>query len=86
MKRCTFVNEASERVNLNEEVVLEEDEANDGEEVDEDDSEDGRQQDGPAILGHRPDHSEQCLHPVHDVQQLVDGSSRCETVQVSSVQ
>ena len=69
-KQCTFVNEAPERVDLNEEVVLEEDEANNREEVDEDDSEDSCQQNGPSVLCHRPDHCEQRLHPVHDVQQL----------------
>ena len=74
------MNDRAERVDLYEEVVLEEDEANDGEEVDEDDSEDGCQQDGAAVLCHRPDHVQQCLLPIHNVQQLCQRHGDRDTV------
>ena len=69
-RRVTFVDDDVERVHLHEEVVLEEDEPYDGEEIDEDDRKDSRQQDRPAVLRYRPDHVQQRLLTVHDVQQL----------------
>ena len=52
VSKFTFVDDGAERIDLDEEVVLEEDESNDGEEIDQDDCEDGGQEDGPAVLGH----------------------------------
>ena len=70
VSKFTFVDNGAERIDLDEEVVLEEDESNDREEIDQDDCEDGGQEDGPAVLGHWPDHIQQRLLTVHDVQQL----------------
>ena len=83
----TFVDDGAERVDLNEEVIFKEDEADYGEEIDEDNGKDGRQQDGPAVLCHRPDDVQQRLLPVHNVQQLLEKHiiSRCVTHSVKCV-
>ncbi len=64
----TFVDDSVQAVHLHQEVVTEEHESHDGEEIDEDDGQDGCQQDGATVLGHGPDHVEQRLLTVHDVQ------------------
>ena len=61
-------------VGVHEEVVLEEDEADDGEEVDEDDGEDGRQEDGAPVPRHGLHHVEQGLLAVDDVKELFGGN------------
>ena len=59
-----------ERVDLDDEVVAEGDEADDGEEVDEDDGEKGGEEDAPTVLRHRPNDVEQRLLAIHHIQQL----------------
>lgn len=60
-------------VDLKDEVILEEEEANDGEEVDQDEGQQGCQQDGAAIAGHTLDDVEQGLLAVDEVKELQDG-------------
>ena len=55
------------RFHLHEEIILEGDEADDGEEVDENDRQDSGQQDGPAVSGHRLDDVEQGLLSVDHI-------------------
>lgn len=61
---------AGQPVNLQDEVILEEEEADDGEEVDQDEGQQGSEQDGAAIAGHTLDDVEQSLFPVDEVKQL----------------
>lgn len=61
---------AGQPVNLEDKVVLEEEEANDGEEVDENEGQQGGQQDGAAIAGHALDDIEQGLLTVNEVKEL----------------
>lgn len=61
---------AGQSVHLQDEVILEEEEAHDGEEVDEDEGQQGGQQDGAAIAGHALDDVEQSLLPVNEVEEL----------------
>lgn len=60
-------------VHLHAEVVLEEEEANDGEEVDEEDGEHGSEEDGAAIARHALNHVEKRLLADHKVKQLIMG-------------
>ena len=57
-------------VHLQDEVVLEEDIAHDGEEVDQDEGQHGRQHDGAPVARHALDHVQQRLLAVHQVEQL----------------
>lgn len=57
-------------VDLKDEVILEEEEADDGEEVDQDECQQGRQQDGAAISSHALDDIEQRLLAVDEVKEL----------------
>lgn len=57
-------------VHLHAEVVLEEEEADDGEEVDEKDGQHSRENDGAAVPGHTLYHVEQGLLSDHQVKQL----------------
>ena len=57
-------------VHLQDEVVLEEDVAHDGEQVDQDERQHGRQHDGAAVARHALDHVQQGLLPVHQVKEL----------------
>lgn len=59
-----------QRVDLHDEVLLQAEEADDGEEVDEDESEQRRQQDGATVTSHALYHVKQCLLPVDQVKQL----------------
>jgi len=59
-----------QRVDLHDEVMLQAQEAHDGEEVDEDEGEQRRQQDGAPVTRHALDHVEQRLLPVDEVEQL----------------
>lgn len=59
-----------QRVNLHDEVFLQAEEADDGEEVDEDESEQRRQQDGAAVTSHTLYHVKQRLLPIDQVKQL----------------
>ena len=59
-----------ELVGVENEVVPEEDESDDGEEVDEDDGEEGGQQDGAGVAGDRHHHVPQRLFAHHDVEEL----------------
>lgn len=61
---------AGQPVDLKDEVILEEEEANNGEEVDEDEGQQGGQQDGAAIASHALDDVEQCLLTVDEVKEL----------------
>ena len=63
------------RFDLHQEIVLEEDEADDGEHVDENEGQDGRQDDGTTVARHRTDHVEQRLLAVDDVKQLQTAKS-----------
>ena len=54
---------------LRDKVILEEDEADNGEKVDEDDGQDGRQQDGPSVPHHRLHDVDQRLLSVDDVKE-----------------
>lgn len=57
-------------VHLQDEVVLEKEEAHDGEEVDKDEGQQGSQQDGAAIAGHTLDDIKQRLLSVDEVKEL----------------
>lgn len=61
---------AGQPVDLEDEVILEEEEANDGEKVDEDEGQQGGQQDGAAIASHALDDVEQRLLTVDEVKEL----------------
>ena len=61
---------AGQPVNLEDEVILEEEEADDGEEVDENEGQQGGQQDGAAVAGHALDDVEQGLLTVNEVKEL----------------
>lgn len=61
---------AGQPVHLEDEVILEEEEAHDGEEVDKDEGQQGGQQDGAAVAGHALDDVEQRLLPVNEVEEL----------------
>lgn len=63
---------ARQWVNLKDEVILKEEEADDGEEVDEDEGQQSSQQDGAAIAGHALNDVEQCLLTVDEVKELQD--------------
>lgn len=69
---------AGQPVDLKDEVILEEEEADDGEEVDQDEGQQGSQQDGAAIAGHTLDDVEQSLLTVDEVEELQgrDGALR----------
>ena len=54
---------------LHDEVVLEEDEPDDGEQVDEDDGQHGCQQDGPPVPGDRLHDVDERLFSVDDVEE-----------------
>ena len=62
-------------VHLHAEVVLEEEEADDGEEVDEEDGQHSRQNDRAAVPRHALYHVEQRLLSDHQVEQLRRGRS-----------
>lgn len=57
-------------VHLHAKVILEEEEADDGEEVDKKDGQDSRENDGAAVPGHTLYHVEQGLLSDHQVEQL----------------
>ena len=61
---------AGQPVHLKYEVILKEEEADDGEEVDQDEGQQGGQQDGAAVSGHTLDDVEQCLFAVDEVKEL----------------
>lgn len=61
-----------QRVHFHDEVLLQAQEADDGEEVDEDERQQRRQQDGAAVTGDALYHVEQRLLAVDQVEQLVD--------------
>lgn len=61
---------AGQPVHLKDEVVLEEEEADNGEEVDQDEGQQGGQQDGAAVAGHALDDVEQRLFAVDEVKEL----------------
>ncbi len=61
----TFIYNGAEWLNFNQEVIPEEDEADDGEEIYKDHCQHSCQQDGPAILCHRTYHIQQSLLSVH---------------------
>ena len=61
---------AGQPVHLKDEVILEEEEADDGEEVDQDEGQQGGQKDGAAVSGHTLDDVEQCLFAVDEVKEL----------------
>ena len=65
-----FYPQSRQWIDLHEKVVLEEDVAENGEQVDENNGQEGCQQDGPAVLGHRLDHVAQRFFSVHYVQHL----------------
>jgi len=80
----TLVNvDGIKSINFNHEVVLEEDEANDREEINEDKCQQGSQQNRPAVLCHRTYHIEQRLFPVNYVQQLTLHISRTTIINSS---
>lgn len=60
-------------VHLQDEVILEENVADDGEQVDQDESQHGGQHDGAAIAGHTLDHVQERLLSVHEVEKLQEG-------------
>ena len=72
----TFTDDGVEGLHLHEEVVPEEDEAQDGEEIDEDDGQHRRQQDGATVTRHRLDHVQQSLLAVDNVKELKRKSSQ----------
>ena len=81
----TFVNaDRIECINFNHEVVLEEDEADDGEEIDEDECKHGSQQDRSSVLRHRTYHIEQRLFLVDYVQQLTRNKAHSHDIQCRS--
>jgi hypothetical protein len=63
---------AGQPVHLENEVILQEEEAHNGEEVNKDEGQQGSQQDGTAIAGHTLDDIEQCLLTVDKVKELQD--------------
>lgn len=60
-------------VHLQDEVVLEENVADDGEQVDQDESQHGGQHDGAPVPSHTLDHVQQRLLPVDEVEELREG-------------
>lgn len=65
-----------QRVHLHDEVLLEEEEANNGKEVDEDEGEQRRQQDGAPVAGDAFDDIEQGLLTVDQVKELPERLSQ----------
>ena len=59
-----------QRVDLHDEILLQAEEAHDGEQVDEDESEQRRQQDGATVTSDALYHVEQSLLPIDQVEQL----------------
>lgn len=59
---------------VDEKVILEEHVADDWEHIDQDQGQDCRQDDGPAVASHRPDHIQQSFFSVHHIQQLENQS------------
>lgn len=57
-------------VHLQDEVILEENVANDGEQVDQDESQHSGQHDGAPVASHALDHVQQRLLSVHEVKKL----------------
>lgn len=57
-------------VHLHTEVILQEEEADDGEEINEKEGQNGGQNDGASVSRHTLDHIEQGLLPDHQVKQL----------------
>lgn len=66
-------------IHLQDEVVFEENVADDGEQVDQDESQHGGEHDGAAVTSHALDHVEQSLFSVHQVEQLERQSARYNT-------
>lgn len=60
-------------VHLHDEVLLQAQEAHDGEEVDEDERQESRQQDGATVARDALYHIEQGLFPVDQIKQLAEG-------------
>lgn len=70
-RRCVVTcGDLRQRVDLHDEILLQAEEADDGEEVDEDESEQRRQQDGATVPSDALNHVEQSLLPVDEVKQL----------------
>lgn len=63
-------------IHLHSEVILEEEEADDWEEVDEEDGENSSQEDGAAIPCNTLDHVQESFLPGHQVKQLQGEDSR----------
>lgn len=57
-------------IHLQDEVVFEENVANNGEQVDQDESQDSGEHDRASVAGHTLDYIQQCLFPVYQVEQL----------------
>lgn len=71
-------------VHLQDEIILEENVADDGEQVDQDESQHGGQHDGAAVAGHTLDHVQQRLLSVHEVKKLQEGGVGSSSLPPSS--
>lgn len=66
-------------IHLQDEVIFEENVANDGEEVDQDERQHSGKHDGASITGHTLDYIQQGLFSVYQVKQLQKEHTRYET-------
>lgn len=64
------------QIHLQDEVIFEEDVANNGKQVDQDESQDSGEHDGASITCHAFDDVQQSLFPVHQVKQLHRGNTQ----------
>lgn len=64
-----------DKIHLQDEVIFEENVANDGEQIDQNESEHGGQHDGASVTSHALDYIQQGLLSVHQVKELRKGST-----------
>lgn len=70
---------------LENEIIFEENEPDDGEVEDEDNGEDGCQQDGATVTGHRLHHIQKSLFSIDDIEKLDEENSFCDVLEHESI-